>query len=664
MNYARVFFEIPLNRGFDYRIPEIFLGKISKGMRVLAPFGRERKLGYVWELISEPEVKDVKDIFEVKDDVSIFNPALLQLAEWMSDYYFCPLGLTLKTMLPAPIRNFRSPKRKLKPLPLLEETLETPFLLNEEQGLAQSLIFEKMRGGNFSVILIHGVTGSGKTELYLSAIAKALSEGKGAIVLVPEISLTPQTVERVRKRFGQSVSLLHSRMSERERFEAWDQIRNGDSKVVVGPRSAVFAPVQNLGLIIVDEEHERSYKQEESPRYHARDIAVMRAKFERALVLLGSATPALESYYNAQKGRYQLITLLKRVEDRPLPKVRVVDMRQEVERSGKLYSFSHVLIEMIQKTLEKKEQTLLFLNRRGYAPTVLCPKCGHIFNCSECDQAMTYHQTKEILMCHLCEAQKPIPKNCPKCSFKTFHRLGVGTQRVEKHLEKFFSRAAIQRMDTDSTRKKDAHINILEAFREGKTEILVGTQMIAKGLDFPNVTLVGVMSADIAMSLPDFRMGEHTFQLLTQVAGRAGRGSKLGEVLIQTFTPFHPIIRSALSQDYLAFYQSELAYRKELGYPPFSKLMAIQFDGKEESNVFRTARAMLERLQAGSIESLRILGPHRSPISKLKGRYRWQMILFYAREKPIHQSIRSILDNFKCEKGVRIALDVDPVSLI
>ncbi|MBI1884329.1 MAG: primosomal protein N' [Chlamydiae bacterium] len=665
MNYARLFFEVPLKQGFDYLIPEHLRSQVVEGSRVLAPFGRARKWGYVKELLVKPDVSEVKEILEIAEGPPVFTPALFQLAQWMSDYYLSPLGMVLRTMLPGPFRKFRSATSRVKETLFEEENeMESPHLLNEEQKKAQGLIFKRLDEAIFSVVLIHGVTGSGKTELYLSSIEKVLAQGKDVIVLVPEISLTPQTVERVKNRFGKIVALMHSRMSEGERVKEWERIQRGEARIGVGPRSAVFAPFRNLGLIIVDEEHERTYKQEEMPRYQGRDVAIMRAKFERAVVLLGSATPALESYFNAEQGKYDLVTLLKRVMNRPMPEVRVVDMRKESEAYGRLISFSKTLSDEINERLKRREQVILFLNRRGYAPMVLCPKCGHVIICVECDQAMTYHRNREYMLCHLCESQIPIPQKCPKCEHPRLHRLGVGTQRIETHLEKILPHATLRRMDTDSTRTKDAHEKILQSFRSGEVQILVGTQMIAKGLDFPNVTLVGVMSADVAMSLPDFRMGEHTFQLLTQVAGRSGRGDKKGVVLIQTLTPFHPVIRAAMAQDYLQFYKSELVYRKQLVYPPFSRIVSMEFEGKPEPKVIQVAKEMSVLVKKHLPSSTRVFGPHQAPISKIKGKFRWQIILFYPRGQSIHEPLRRVLDDFNQDRLVKVMIDVDPVSLI
>jgi len=665
MDFAHVFFEVPMDQGFDYRIPAFLKTKVTEGTRVLAPFGRRNAYGYVWKLKSVPDVEQVKEILSVPDESPVFGPELLELAKAISDYYLCPLGLVLKTMLPAPIRKIRPDQKKNE---LAEDgrdpDLELPRRLNEEQQKAWDFIQARIEADNFSVSLIHGVTGSGKTELYLFAIASVLKKNKSAIVLVPEISLTPQTTRRVRQRFGKVTAVLHSRMSAKERVLAWEKIRKGEARVVVGPRSAIFAPVRNLGLIIVDEEHERSYKQEEIPRYHARDAAILRAQIEKIPVFLGTATPSLESYFNALNERYHLISLTRRVEDRPLPTVHVVDMRKEAEIHGRLFSFSRTLRNAVQKKLEAREQSILFLNRRGYAPLVICPSCGHVLVCLECDQAMTYHRTKEKLVCHLCDCETIVPKACPHCQKPSLHQLGVGTQRIENNLQTLFSSARVDRVDTDSTRALNAHEKIFEKFQDHGTDILIGTQMVAKGLDFPNVTLVGVLSADVAMSLPDFRMGEHTFQLLTQVAGRAGRGEKKGDVYIQTFTPFHPIIRAAVSQNYEEFYQKEIEYRRQLGYPPFSRLMNILIEGKDLSQVSRAAHGLEKNLKKVLLSPVRIIGPHPAPTAKIKGKHRWQIIVFCPRGKRIHAELKSILGRSKNEKAVKIVVDVDPVSLL
>jgi primosomal protein N' (replication factor Y) (superfamily II helicase) len=443
-----------------------------------------------------------------------------------------------------------------------------------------------------TTFLLHGVTGSGKTEVYLQAIAHALERGKGAIVLVPEISLTPQTVERFKARFTSGplqtlVAVLHSHLSAGERHDEWQKIRQGRARIVIGARSAIFAPVDPLGLIIVDEEHEHSYKQEETPRYHARDVAVMRGQFEQAVVVLGSATPSLESYFNARRGKYALLEMPTRIDDRRMPLVRVIDMRQEARKAKGVPIFSVGLKEAITRRLEKKEQTILFLNRRGYASSLQCPKCGFVAGCPNCSIALTYHRRLQKLCCHICGHQEDAPAVCPEaqCRNPAIRYAGLGTERVEESLHKLFPQASVVRMDSDALQRKEDYRRILGDFRTGKIDILVGTQMIAKGLHFPNVTLVGIIYADLSLHMPDFRAGERTFQLLTQVAGRAGRGDVEGEVFVQAFTPFHPAIQYARRHDFIGFYEQEIEFREQLKYPPLSRATLLTLRGRNEEKV-------------------------------------------------------------------------------
>ena len=447
-------------------------------------------------------------------------------------------------------------------------------------------------------ILIHGVTGSGKTEIYLQAIEHALHQGKDSIVLVPEISLTPQTVERFRARFqNQQITVLHSNLSAGERHDQWHKIRDGQSHIVIGARSAVFAPVQALGLIVIDEEHETSYKQDEAPRYNARDIAVMRAKIERAAVVLGSATPSLESFYNAKRGRYTLTTLPSRVDNKKMPVMRIVDMRQEAIRQKGLHVLSSKLRDAIQTRLDKHEQVILFLNRRGYATHMFCPKCGHIAKCPNCSVSLTYHRKAGQLLCHLCGYVGGVPKICPECRDPAIRYAGMGTEKVESAIQHAFPKARVQRMDSDMMTRKTLYREILGAFRVGKIDILVGTQMIAKGLHFPNVTLVGIIYADMALHLPDFRAGERTFQLLVQVAGRAGRGDVEGEVVVQSFTPFHSAVQYARQHDFIGFYEEEIEFREQLKYPPVSRLICITARSRSETKASFYAQALTRELQ-------------------------------------------------------------------
>ncbi|HEX9046747.1 MAG TPA: primosomal protein N', partial [Verrucomicrobiae bacterium] len=475
-----------------------------------------------------------------------------------------------------------------------------------------------------STFLLHGVTGSGKTEIYLQAIAHALEQGKGAIVLVPEISLTPQTVERFKARFSSGkwqtlVAVLHSHLSAGERHDEWHKIRQGRARIVIGARSAIFAPVEPLGLVIVDEEHEHTYKQEEAPRYHARDVAVMRGQMENAVVVLGSATPSLESFYNCQRGKFTLLELPQRVDDQKMPRVRVVDMRQ-TKRDGKGPPiFSPQLKEAITQRLERKEQTILFLNRRGYSSSLVCEKCGHVCGCPNCSLSLTYHRPEQVLRCHICGYNERVPSVCPneKCKNPGIRYSGLGTQKVEDVLGKLFPHARIRRMDADVMKRKDDYRQVLGDFRHGKIDILIGTQMIAKGLHFPNVTLVGIIYADMALHQPDFRAGERTFQLLTQVSGRAGRGDVEGEVFVQAFTPFHPAIQYARRHDFVGFYEQEMEFRQQLKYPPASRVALLTLKGRNEDKVKFSAdhvKREVEKSAATANKDLIIAGPAPAPL--------------------------------------------------
>ncbi len=514
------------------------------------------------------------------------------------------------------------------------------------------------------VILLHGVTGSGKTEVYLQAIAHVLQKDQGAIVLVPEISLTPQTVERFVSRFGDQIAVLHSHLSDGERHDEWHRIQEGKARVVVGARSAVFAPVVNLGLIVVDEEHEPSYKQEEVPRYNARDVAVVRGMMTDCVVVLGSATPALESWYNVQLGKYALATLAHRVDHRSMPTMRVIDMRAEMEKTGKPVVFSRILIDAIQQRLNKAEQVILFLNRRGYSTSLICQACGYVASCDECSVSYTYHRSDERIRCHICGADKGVPSICPECHDPEFRYAGMGTQRVEKIMNQMFPKATIRRMDADVTTKKDSYERILGDFRVGKTDILIGTQMIAKGLHFPNVTLVGVVYADLSLHIPDFRAGERTFQLLAQVAGRAGRGEVSGAVVVQTYTPFHPAVQAARRLDYEGLCDQELEFRKELSYPPFSHLICITLRGKDEQKVSFVAETLAKRIGEVVDENVILSEATPAPLAKAKGLFRYQIIMRAEFTAMMTRPLKMIMASFKFPTGVRHSVDVDAISLL
>lgn len=517
-------------------------------------------------------------------------------------------------------------------------------------------------------VLIHGVTGSGKTEIYLQAIEHALRQGKDSIVLVPEISLTPQTVERFRARFPkQQITVLHSHLSAGERHDQWHKIHDGESHIVIGARSAVFAPVQALGLIVVDEEHETSYKQEEAPRYNARDLAVMRGKLEGAAVVLGSATPSLESFYNARRGRYTLATLPQRIDHRQMPVMRLVDMRREVIRAKGLYVLSHRLRAAIQARLDQSEQVILFLNRRGYATHLFCPKCGYVAHCPNCSVTVTYHRKAEQLVCHLCGYTAGVPKVCPEptCKDPAIRYAGMGTEKVEAAIQKAFPKARVQRMDSDMMTRKTLYREILGAFRVGKIDILIGTQMIAKGLHFPNVTLVGIIHADMALHLPDFRAAERTFQLLVQVAGRAGRGDVEGEVVVQSFTPFHPAMQFARQHDFTGFYEQEIEARRELRYPPFSRVVLVTVRSRSENKAKFVAEAVAKKLRQ-EVAGLPVLlgGPTPAPLARVQNRYRFQIMLRSEQIMKLTEAVSQVLAATRPPDDVQVGVDVDPVSLL
>jgi len=523
-----------------------------------------------------------------------------------------------------------------------------------------------------STFLLHGVTGSGKTEVYLQALAHALEQGKGAIVLVPEISLTPQTVERFKARFSSGklqtlVAVLHSHLSAGERHDEWHKIRQGRARIVIGARSAIFAPVEPLGLIIVDEEHEHTYKQEEAPRYHARDVAIMRGQMENAVVVLGSATPSLESYYNCKRGKFTLLELPERVDDQKMPHVRVVDMRQAARSEKGIPIFSPQLKEAIQQRLERHEQTILFLNRRGYSTSLQCPKCGFIANCPNCSLALTYHRIEQKLSCHICGHNEKVPSVCPneKCKNPAIRFAGTGTQKVEDVLAKLFPNARVKRMDADAMKRKDDYRRILGDFRTGKIDILVGTQMIAKGLHFPNVTLVGIIYADLALHQPDFRAGERTFQLLTQVAGRAGRGDVEGEVFVQAFAPFHPAIQYARRHDFTGFYEQEIEFREQLKYPPASRVALLTLKGRNEGKVKFSADHLKRDLdkQLGEFKDLILAGPAPAPLPRAETFYRYQIMLRTRAMSKLSQTLAKTIVTLALPDDVMLTVDIDPVNL-
>ncbi|MGY8650925.1 MAG: replication restart helicase PriA [Verrucomicrobiia bacterium] len=732
---ARVTLEIALRREFDYLIPPEFAGRVEVGTRVKVPFGRRQVLGCVTALADSSTFESLKPILKIIGAQSLVTPRVLELARWMADYYCCAPETALKSVLPDAIRKEREgwrerlfarvlpggkgidalTKRQTEIYHIIEEhqsialqellrltgtTAQTvrkledknlieiapqiterdpyaneeiiptePLKLNPEQAVA----LEKIIKGSGKFFLLHGVTGSGKTEIYLQAIARGLEEGKGAIVLVPEISLTPQTVERFKARFSSGplqtlVAVLHSHLSTGERHDEWHKIRQGRAKIVIGARSAIFAPVEPLGLIIVDEEHEHSYKQEEAPRYHARDVAVVRGQREGATVVLGSATPSLESYHNAKRGKYTLLEMPSRVDDKRMPLVRVLDMRTEKSKGDKGPPiFSQRLKDAIHHRLEAGEQTILFLNRRGFATSMQCPDCGLVAECPNCSLSLTYHRREQSLRCHICGHRDHAPKRCPneKCRSPKIRFHGLGTEKVEDVLRKLFPKANVCRMDSDALKRKDDFRRILGDFRRGKIDILVGTQMIAKGLHFPRVTLVGIVYADTSLHLADFRAGERTFQLLTQVAGRAGRGDVEGEVVVQTFSPSHPAIQFARHHDFEGYFEAEMEYREQLLYPPFTRAALLTIRGRNEDKVKFSADHIKRELETliPKLPDLVIAGPAPAPLLRAENFYRHQIMLRLGQMSALSRHLALIDAQLTLPDDVTLTIDIDPVNL-
>ena len=550
---------------------------------------------------------------------------------------------------------------RAKPRPVLFD-----FHLNGPQQAALTRLREGVAAKKFAGMLLHGVTGSGKTAVYLAAMRSVLEAGRSAILLVPEIGLTPAVAADLHQIFGDEVAILHSALSDRERAEQWHRIKRGEARMVVGTRSAVFAPVSDLALIIVDEEHDPSYKQEETPRYHARDVAVMRAKMADAVVVLGSATPSLESYFNAKKNKYALIELPDRVEKRPLPEVEVVDMRQEFQETGHEQVISRKLADEIRERLARKEQAMVLLNRRGYSPVALCRACGKKLECSNCAIAMTHHKREHKMVCHYCGFTAAVPKTCVYCGSEYIYFLGTGSEKLEELLHGMFPQARIARLDRDTVRGHEDFERTLSALNEGELDLLVGTQMIAKGHDIHGVTLVGVVGADAALGLPDFRAAERTFQLLTQVAGRAGRGQTPGKVILQTYFQDHYAVQFAAQHDFIGFYEKELQFRKWMHYPPYSSLANVLIRSDKLDDALRWSGSLGKWFGGTRHEGVRVLGPAAAPIMRLKRDYRYHFVLKSPSREQLHKTLRAMLDYAAQQKIPRtqVIVDVDALWLM
>jgi primosomal protein N' (replication factor Y) len=544
---------------------------------------------------------------------------------------------------------------------------DAEHVLTPAQASVLTQIEQQMNAACYSAFLLHGVTGSGKTEIYMRAMNRALSLDRSAMMLVPEIALTPVFSRRLRARFGDQVAIFHSSLQKGERFDEWTRVRNGEARVVIGTRSAVFAPVKNLGLIVVDEEHESSYRQQESPYYNARDVAIVRAQKESATVVLGSATPSLESFHNARKGKYHFVALPERICARPMAEAKIIDMRTVFARHGKPRVFSDELLEGIRETRERGEQSIILLNRRGYSSFILCRSCGETIQCPNCDVTLTYHRSERVIVCHYCNHREAVPRACPSCGKKYIYYVGEGTEQLEEMLRLLFPALRVARIDRDTTARRKVFEQSLADFSAGRIDTLVGTQMLAKGHDFPNVTLVGVVSVDAGLALPDFRSAERTFQLITQVAGRAGRGDRPGRVLIQTYHPYHYALRHACAQDYEGFYEEELRYRQNHLYPPFVALASLLVHGPDLGKVRSDSLELRKQLDLVNQErKCRVLGPAPAPLSRLKGEHRFQLLIKSRSRKDLREVADAGLKAL-AESGVNLRavnLEIDPVSIM
>ena len=631
-----------------------------KKVRMVRIESDKNKLTAIYESISK-QAKKQKDVLEWMIDragTRVLSTELLKLLDTSNAILQEVIKKGAATIEMEEVYRDPYADRTINPSSKLALTNEQQSALNE--------VLHSYEAHEAKTFLLHGITGSGKTEVYLQAIERALMDQKEAIVLVPEISLTPQMTNRFKERFGSLVAVLHSGLSTGEKYDEWRKIKRGEVKVVVGARSAVFAPFQNIGLIILDEEHESTYKQDDTPRYHARDIGIWRSEYHQCPVILGSATPSLESFARAKKGNYTLLTLSKRPKEQALPEVTVIDMREQL-KNGNRSMFSLELAEAIRLRLDKQEQIVLFLNRRGHSSFVLCRDCGTVVECPNCDISMTYHRHQERIKCHYCGEESQVPDTCPECNSEHIRFFGTGTQKVEEEIAKYFPTARVLRMDVDTTRKKGAHEQILKQFGDGKADILLGTQMIAKGLDFPNITLVGVLSADTTLHLADFRAAEKTFQLLTQVSGRAGRHDKEGKVIVQTYTPEHYAIQFAQNHDFVPFYNQEMMNRKQFAYPPFTYVVLIQFTHEDVLMTAEYAHKAANWLRENLSSGTDIIGPSASSISRLQNRYRYQCLIKYKKEPELPEILQQLTRMYRTDwmkKGILMSIDLNPSSIM
>lgn len=719
---------LEIDRPFTYKVPEEFNNEIKIGQIVKVTFGKGNKTseGFILNLKNDDNIKfKTKNIAAILVKDPVIDEDDINLIEFLREKTLCKYIDAFRLLIPVGIMKGAKAKKKrvivLKNEDLsniknpdgykkiveffktnsgkytkselinehsisqykLNKLIENEVLSIEEESvfryndrvynkdsaktltIEQENIIREYINSDDKMFLLKGVTGSGKTEVYMKLVERVLLEGKSAIILVPEIALTPQMIERFKGRFGVNVALFHSKLSDGERFDEWFRVKEGKSKVIVGARSAIFLPAKNLGLIIIDEEHENTYKSEQNPKYQTKEVAEYLSELKGCKVILGSATPSIETYYRALTGEMKLLELNSRVDNKAMPPMKVIDMRNEL-KGGNKSLFSRELFIAIQERLKRKEQIILFLNRRGFSTFVSCRSCGYVFKCDECDISMTYHKNG-LLICHYCGKTKREPRECPKCHSKYVKFFGAGTQRVEEEVKKYFNNAGILRMDVDTTRDKHSYERIYNTFKNGEADILIGTQMVSKGLDFKNVTLVGILAADMSINIPDYRAAERTFQIITQVAGRAGRGDKQGEVLIQTYTPQHYSLQYAVNYDYEGFYEKEFTVRAMMKYPPFGKLLLINGTSKKEDllkNFMHKITMMIKPLVESCLD-IEILGPIPCMISKLKENYRWQIVIKGEFDSYFSKNIKEILydENKNVYNDIRISMDINPNNL-
>ncbi|WP_440250036.1 primosomal protein N' [Clostridium sp.] len=719
---------LEIDRPFTYKVPEEFNNEIKIGQIVKVPFGKGNKTseGFILNLKNDDNIKfKTKNIAAILVKDPVIDEDDINLIEFLREKTLCKYIDAFRLLIPVGIMKGAKAKKKkvivLKNEDLsniknpdgykkiveffktnsgkytkselinehsisqykLNKLIENEVLSIEEESvfryndrvynkdsaktltIEQENIIREYINSDDKMFLLKGVTGSGKTEVYMKLVERVLLEEKSAIILVPEIALTPQMIERFKGRFGVNVALFHSKLSDGERFDEWFRVKEGKAKVIVGARSAIFLPAKNLGLIIIDEEHENTYKSEQNPKYQTKEVAEYLSELKGCKVILGSATPSIETYYRALTGEMKLLELNSRVDNKPMPPMKVIDMRNEL-KGGNKSLFSRELFIAIQERLKRKEQIILFLNRRGFSTFVSCRSCGYVFKCDECDISMTYHKNG-LLICHYCGKTKREPRECPKCHSKYVKFFGAGTQRVEEEVKKYFNNVRILRMDVDTTRDKHSYERIYNTFKNGEADILIGTQMVSKGLDFKNVTLVGILAADMSINIPDYRAAERTFQIITQVAGRAGRGDKQGEVLIQTYTPQHYSLQYAVNYDYEGFYEKEFTVRAMMKYPPFGKLLLINGTSKKEEllkNFMHKITMMIKPLVESCLD-IEILGPIPCMISKVKENYRWQIVIKGEFDSYFSKNIKEILydENKNVYNDIRISMDINPNNL-